>query len=77
MDDYPYDLGDHRLSRHRDGGGAALFDRGLLWTYGFNHDEAVRCFQRAAEADPACAMAHWGIALCHGAELQHGLAPYG
>lgn len=42
------------------------FDRGLLWCYGFNHEEAVRCFQWAAEADPDCAMAYWGIAFASG-----------
>lgn len=36
------------------------FDRGLAWAYGFNHEEAVACFEAAA-ADPGCAMAHWGI----------------
>ena len=38
------------------------FDRGLLWLYGFNYEEAVACFERAAASDPQCAMAHWGIA---------------
>ena len=42
------------------------FDRGLVWCYGFNHEEAVRCFQRAVELDPDCAMAHWGIAYATG-----------
>ncbi len=42
------------------------FDRGLVWCYGFNHEEAVRCFQRAVELDPDCAMAHWGIAYAIG-----------
>jgi tetratricopeptide (TPR) repeat protein len=42
------------------------FDRGLLWCYGFNHEESVRCFARAAEADPRCAMAYWGIAYASG-----------
>lgn len=42
------------------------FDQGLTWMYAFNHDEAVRSFTRAAELDPGCAMAWWGVALCHG-----------
>ncbi len=42
------------------------FDRGLVWTYGFNHEEAVRCFEKAVEADPDCAMAFWGIAYSLG-----------
>jgi tetratricopeptide (TPR) repeat protein len=42
------------------------FDRGLIWCYGYNHEEAVRCFEKAAAADPACAMAWWGIAYAAG-----------
>lgn len=42
------------------------FDQGLAWMYAFNHDEAIRSFARAAELDPECAMAWWGIALCEG-----------
>jgi tetratricopeptide (TPR) repeat protein len=44
----------------------AWFDRGLVWTYAYNHEEATACFQKALEADPDCAMAHWGIAYCIG-----------
>ncbi|SLN38302.1 Tetratricopeptide repeat protein [Falsiruegeria litorea R37] len=42
------------------------FDRGLNWTYGYNHQEAVACFRRALENDPNCAMAHWGVAYAAG-----------
>ena len=42
------------------------FDRGLNWIYGFNHEEAVACFRRAAALDPECAMAYWGIAFASG-----------
>ncbi|MGF1511842.1 MAG: tetratricopeptide repeat protein [Myxococcota bacterium] len=44
----------------------AYFDHGLNWMYAFNHDEAVRAFTRAAELDPGCAMAWWGIAQAQG-----------
>jgi tetratricopeptide (TPR) repeat protein len=43
-----------------------FFDQGLALVYGFNHDEARRSFQRAAELDPKLAMAHWGVALTLG-----------
>ena len=67
MDDYPYDLGPHEFPVSTASEAAQRwFDRGLLWTYGFNHGEAVRCFERAAEADPSCAMAQWGIAYATG-----------
>ncbi|MFF8102941.1 hypothetical protein ACF07S_24920 [Streptomyces sp. NPDC016640] len=66
MDDY-YDLGTYRRSVTTRAAEAQLwFDRGLMWTYAFNHEEAVACFERAAGADPDCAMAHWGIAYALG-----------
>ncbi|MFT6813070.1 MAG: tetratricopeptide (TPR) repeat protein, partial [Ilumatobacter sp.] len=42
------------------------FDRGLRWTYGFNHEEAAACFRKAIAADPGCAMAYWGLAYAIG-----------
>ena len=40
----------------------AFFDQGLRLIYAFNHDEAARSFQRAADLDPKLAMAFWGVA---------------
>jgi tetratricopeptide (TPR) repeat protein len=39
-----------------------FFDQGLRLIYAFNHDEAARSFQHAAELDPKLAMAYWGVA---------------
>src|SRR3984957_12766842 len=39
-----------------------FFDQGLRFIYAFNHDEAARSFQHAAELDPKMAMAYWGVA---------------
>src|ERR1700751_1595736 len=39
-----------------------FFDQGLRQIYAFNHDEATRSFQRAADLDPKLAMAYWGVA---------------
>jgi tetratricopeptide (TPR) repeat protein len=39
-----------------------FFDQGLRFIYAFNHDEAARSFQKAAEVDPKLGMAYWGIA---------------
>jgi tetratricopeptide (TPR) repeat protein len=39
-----------------------FFDQGLRLIYAFNHDEAARSFERAAELDPTLAMAYWGVA---------------
>jgi tetratricopeptide (TPR) repeat protein len=43
-----------------------FFDQGLKLVYAFNHDEARRSFQHAAELDPKLAMAWWGVALTLG-----------
>ena len=42
------------------------FNQGLNWCYGFNQEEGVNCFQQALEYDPACVMAHWGMAYAAG-----------
>jgi tetratricopeptide (TPR) repeat protein len=66
MDEY-YDLGGHSYpvtTESRDA--QTWFDRGLVWTYGYNHEEAVACFQKAIQADPNCAMAHWGLGYAAG-----------
>jgi tetratricopeptide (TPR) repeat protein len=47
------------------------FDQGLNFLYAFNHDEAIRSFRRAAEIDPACAMAWWGIAIANGPHINY------
>jgi tetratricopeptide (TPR) repeat protein len=56
-------LGDlhHPVSTHN-AEAQKFFDQGLRFIYAFNHDEAARSFQRAAELDPKLAMAYWGIA---------------
>ena len=42
------------------------FDRGLAMCYGFNHEEAVRCFDKAIAADPELAIAYAGKAYALG-----------
>jgi tetratricopeptide (TPR) repeat protein len=46
-----------------------FFDQGLTLLYGFNHGQAIRQFQRAAELDPAAPMPLWGIALAYGPNI--------
>ena len=66
LDDY-YDSGNYtREISTRSAQAQSWFDRGLEWAYGFNQEEALRCFRRAGAADPACAMAQWGIAYAAG-----------
>jgi tetratricopeptide (TPR) repeat protein len=47
----------------------AYFNQGLQLTFGFNHDEAIRSFRRAAELDPSAPMPWWGIAYCNGINI--------
>ncbi|WP_326623158.1 hypothetical protein OG863_39505 [Streptomyces decoyicus] len=65
--DYFFDLGTFtRPVSTRSPQAQRWFDRGLVWSYAFNHEEAVTCFESAAVADPGCAMAYWGIAYALG-----------
>ncbi len=62
-----YNLGSHTRPISTTSDEAQIwFDRGLNWTYAFNHEEAIRCFRKALEHDPNCAMAHWGVAYAIG-----------
>ncbi len=47
------------------------FDQALVWTFSFNHDEAIRSYQKAAELDPGLAIAWWGVALCNGPHINN------
>jgi tetratricopeptide (TPR) repeat protein len=62
-----FDLGNYARPVTTSSAQAQLwFTRGLIWTYAFNHEEAVRCFERAIDSDPGCALAHWGLAYALG-----------
>ena len=66
MSEY-YDLGSYSRSVSTDSEEAQIwFDRGLNWTFAFNHEEAIKCYEKALEHDPNCAMAKWGIAYALG-----------
>jgi tetratricopeptide (TPR) repeat protein len=66
MSDY-FDLGSYTRQVTTDSPRAQTwFTRGLVWAYGFGHEEAAACFERAIEADPDCVMAYWGLAYALG-----------
>ncbi|MBT6278265.1 MAG: hypothetical protein HOI95_29530 [Chromatiales bacterium] len=66
MDDY-FDLGPYSRDITTHSTQANLwFGRGLNWCYAFNHEEALRCFEKVVSFDPECAMGHWGIAYAVG-----------
>lgn len=65
--DYPYDLGPYsRKITTSSADAQRWFDRGLNWCFGYHHEEAIACFERALAADANCAMAHWGVAYAVG-----------
>lgn len=76
-DDY-YDIGDfHRQVSTESEQAQLWFDRGLAMCHAFNHEEAVRCFEKALEADPSMAMAYWGIAYAWGPNINNmEIEPY-
>ncbi|MEM6939882.1 MAG: hypothetical protein AAF943_18100 [Pseudomonadota bacterium] len=75
--EYPYDLGLYTWRVTCSTAAAQTwFDRGLAWLYGFNHEEAIACFDAAAAADPSCGMAHWGKAYALGPNYNMPWARY-
>lgn len=42
------------------------FNRGLIWSFGFNHQAAAECFEQAIHQDENCCMAYWGLAYALG-----------
>jgi len=65
--DYPYNLGSYtRKVTTSSADAQRWFERGLNWCFGYHHEEAVACFEKALAADPNCAMAHWGVAYAVG-----------
>ncbi|KAI0122435.1 TPR domain protein [Daldinia grandis] len=41
-------------------------NRGLIWSYAFNHEESAKCFERAVACDSNCVLAYWGLAYVLG-----------
>lgn len=52
------------------------FNRGFIWAYAFNHEEAGNCFQQVVAHDPTCAMGYWGIAFAAGPNYNKAWAAF-
>ena len=65
----------HRAVATHSAEAQSYFDQGLAFLYAFNHDEAIRSFRQAAEIDPECAMAWWGIAYANGPHINNPVVP--
>jgi tetratricopeptide (TPR) repeat protein len=69
-------LGDHtHLITTQSAAAQRYFDQGLILTFGFNHEAAIRSFEEAARLDPDCAMCYWGIALALGPNINAPMGP--
>ena len=67
-----YDLGKfHRKATTTSSLAQQHFDDGLAFLYAFNHDEAIRSFQKAFMSDESFAMAYWGIATANGPHINN------
>ena len=43
--------------------GQAQFNRAMLYQHSFWYRASQRAFEEVLKSDPACSMAHWGVAL--------------
>jgi tetratricopeptide (TPR) repeat protein len=41
----------------------AQFDHAMAWLHSFAFQSSIRAFNQVAQTDPACGMAHWGVAI--------------
>ncbi|MEA2784363.1 MAG: hypothetical protein QOF71_467 [Candidatus Eremiobacteraeota bacterium] len=67
----------HHPTSTKNSAAQACFDRGLTLFYAYNRLASQRAFECAAQADPAFAMAYWGIALAHGTNINVEVDPAG
>lgn len=56
----------HRTVTTTSDGAQKWFTHGLMQTYGYNHEEAIRCYENAIAHDPECSMAYWGLSYAGG-----------
>ncbi|KAF7553138.1 hypothetical protein G7Z17_g3855 [Cylindrodendrum hubeiense] len=62
-----YDLGNFSIKVSTGSSEAQVwFNRAMLWTFCFNHDEAIACYQQAIAHDENLALAYWGLSFCSG-----------
>ena len=70
------DLGDHHYAiTTKNPQAQRYFDQGLVLSYGFNHQEAVRSFLEGAKLDSDCAMCWWGASLSLGPNINVTMFP--
>ena len=71
-DELYFDLGSYRRSvTTKVKPAQTWFNRGLIWSYAFNHEEAAVCFSQAISHDTGLAMAYWGLAYTLGPNYKY------
>ncbi len=64
---YPYKLGEYfELINSASSETETWLNRAMIWLYGFDLEMSFRCFKQAAELEPDCAIAYWGMAYTSG-----------
>ena len=61
-----FDLGDYSRKVTSNNIAQTWFNRGMVWLFAYNHEEAIFCFEKAVKADQNCTFAYWGIAYAIG-----------
>jgi hypothetical protein len=61
--DHPPQLGTLSFETSCSSEAQAHFKHGLAWLHSFEYADAERSFAQAADADPGCGVAHWGVAM--------------
>lgn len=78
LDDGYYNVGSyHRQVTTSSRVAQVWFDRGLIWVYAFNHEEAANCFEQATKHDKHCSLAYWGLAYTLGPNYNKPWAAFG
>jgi len=54
----------------------SFFNQGYRLLHAFNPEEAERAFREAVRLDPECAMAHWGVAMANGHNINLPRLPW-
>ena len=62
-----FDLGTFHREASDDPTAQLWADRGMVWLFAYNHEEAIVCFDKALAADPGAGAL--GNRLRHGTEL--------
>ena len=59
----------HRKVSTKNRQARSYFDQGLAMLYAFHKEASMRSFEESARLDPGFALAHWGVAMANGPDI--------